>query len=112
MMPETAEPAAPASERPPTPADWDARIDRLTQLLPDWLRRAVDWLREPSRTPVRVLAAVFFILGGFLAVLPVFGLWMLPLGLALLAQDVPGMKVPLERCARRIERSWERLRWR
>ncbi len=28
-------------------------------------------------------AAVFLILGGFLSVLPVFGLWMLPLGLAL-----------------------------
>ena len=51
-------------------------------------------------------------LGGALGFLPILGFWMLPLGLALLAQDVPGMKVPLERCARRIERSWERLRWR
>jgi hypothetical protein len=48
--------------------------------------------------------------GGPLAVLPVFGLWMLPLGLALLSDDVPWLKIPLERTARGIERVWRHLR--
>jgi hypothetical protein len=35
---------------------------------------------------------------------------MLPLGLALLAQDVPGLKVPMEKSARWIEQQWRRWR--
>ena len=96
----------------PTPDDWDARVARLSEKLPDPLRRGVDWLREPSRIWLRVGAALLFILGGIFSILPVLGLWMLPLGLALLAQDVPGLKVPLERAARWIEATWARLvRW-
>ena len=30
--------------------------------------------------------------GGFLAILPVFGLWMLPLGLVLLAEDIAPLR--------------------
>ena len=47
---------------------------------------------------------------GFILALPVLGLWMLPLGLALLAQDVPGLKVPMEKSARWIEQQWRRWR--
>ncbi|KQT08658.1 hypothetical protein ASG40_12365 [Methylobacterium sp. Leaf399] len=97
-----------------TAADWDSRVDRLSAKLPDRLRAGLDWLREPSRRPVRIVAAALFILGGVFSILPVLGLWMLPVGLALISQDVPGLKVPLERSARWIERTWERLaaRWR
>lgn len=41
---------------------------------------------------VRRILGVVFIVGGFLAVLPVFGLWMLPVGLALLSDDVPALR--------------------
>ena len=34
---------------------------------------------------------------------------MLPLALALLSQDVPALKVPLEHAARWIERTWARM---
>ncbi|KQP50445.1 hypothetical protein [Methylobacterium sp. Leaf108] len=97
-----------------TAADWDSRVDRLSAKLPDRLRAGLDWLREPSRRPVRIVAAALFMLGGVFSILPVLGLWMLPVGLALISQDVPGLKVPLERSARWIERTWERLaaRWR
>ena len=98
----------------PTPDDWDARVTRLSEKLPDRLRHAVDWLREPSRIGLRLSAAVLFILGGIFSILPVLGLWMLPLGLALLAQDVPALKVPLETSARWIAATWNDLlaRWR
>ncbi|GEP04563.1 hypothetical protein [Methylobacterium oxalidis] len=95
-----------------TAEDWDARVTRLSEKLPDRLRTGVDWLREPSRLWLRVGAALLLILGGIFSILPVLGLWMLPLGLALLAQDVPGLKVPLEKAARGIERLWHRLRGR
>ena len=88
---------------------WDARVARLLPKLPDRGRRAVEWLREPSRRWLRLGAAVFLILGGFLSILPVFGLWMLPLGLALMSDDLPWLKVPLQKVARGIERLWARV---
>lgn len=93
----------------PTAEDWDARVTRLSEKLPDRLRRGIEWLREPSRIWLRIGAAILFILGGIFSILPVLGLWMLPVGLALLAQDVPALKVPLEHSARWIERTWNDL---
>lgn len=92
-----------------TAEDWDARVTHLSGKLPPRGQRAVAWLREPSRRWLRLGASVLLILGGCLSILPVLGLWMLPLGLALLAQDVPALKVPLEVVARWIERAWIRL---
>ncbi len=92
-----------------TAEDWDARVTQLSQKLPPRGQRIVAWLREPARKPLRLVAAVLLILGGCLSILPVLGLWMLPLGLALLAQDVPALKIPLEGAARWIERTWARL---
>jgi len=89
---------------------WDARIAHLLTKLPDRLRSGVGWLREPSRRWLRLAAAALLILGGVLAILPVFGLWMLPLGLALMSDDLPWLKVPLETAARGIERLWARVR--
>ena len=89
---------------------WDARVAHLLTKLPVRLRSGVEWLREPSRRPLRLGAAVLLILGGFLSVLPVFGLWMLPLGLALMSDDIPWLKVLLEKLARGIERLLRRVR--
>jgi hypothetical protein len=89
---------------------WDARFERLLRKLPGGLRYAVTWLRHPPRLWARIGAACFFILGGALAVLPAFGLWMLPLGLALLSDDLPWLKVVLEKTTRWIERAWVRVR--
>jgi hypothetical protein len=89
---------------------WDARIAHLLTKLPDRMRSGVEWLREPSRRWLRVGAALVLILGGILAILPIFGLWMLPLGLALMSDDIPWLKVPLEKLSRGTERLWARLR--
>ena len=65
----------------------------------------------PKRRAVeRSAAAVLLVLGGFLSVLPVFGLRMLPLGLALMSEDAPWLKVPLEKASRGIVRLWARVR--
>ncbi|GJD50838.1 hypothetical protein OPKNFCMD_3586 [Methylobacterium crusticola] len=93
----------------PTAQAWDARVDRLLGRLPRRIGDGIAWLRAPARRLVRIPAALLLILGGFLAILPIFGLWMLPLGLALLSEDIPGMKGPLERAARWLERAWARL---
>lgn len=93
-----------------TAADWDARVHRLSAKLPRRGQATVEWLREPSRLWVRAIAGVLLILGGIFSILPVLGIWMLPLGLALISQDVPGLKVPMERVARWIERRWAAIK--
>ena len=47
-------------EKQVTPQDWDARVSALTAKLPERLRHAVDWLREPARFWIRLLAAILF----------------------------------------------------
>lgn len=41
---------------------------------------------------IRGLMGVLLILGGVLGFLPVLGFWMIPLGLALLATDIPPLR--------------------
>jgi hypothetical protein len=104
------EPGREEQARRPTPQDWDARVERGLMHAPAWLRGAVEWLRAPSRFWVRLVAGILLILGGILAILPIFGLWMLPLGLALIADDVPWLKARLEQAARWCERMWRKVR--
>lgn len=87
-------------------AAWDVRIEALLARLPARIGSAVAWLREPSRRTVRFGAAILLIIGGIFSILPVLGIWMLPLGLALLAEDAPGLKPQLERVSRWCERRW------
>jgi hypothetical protein len=67
----------------------------------------VAWLRKPSSRLARIPLAILLIVGGFLSFLPVLGLWMLPLGLLLVAQDVPILQSPMSRMLGWIERKWE-----
>ena len=97
-----------------TAAAWDARVAHLLTKLPDRARSAIEWLRHPPHRWWRLLAAVLLIAGGIFSILPILGLWMLPLGLALMSDDVPWLKTPLEYSARWIERAWRKARseWR
>jgi hypothetical protein len=52
-------------------------------------RRIIDPLLHGGLRRFRLPIAGLLIVGSFLSILPVFGLWMLPLGLMLLALDVP-----------------------
>ncbi len=69
-------------------SDRDRRLTLLIRRLPRRVQEAVFWLRQPSSRWVRIPAAVLLIIGSFLFILPFFGLWMLPLGLILLAEDI------------------------
>jgi tellurite resistance protein len=57
----------------------------------------------------RIPAAALFIVGGLLSVLPILGLWMLPLGLALLADDSPLLRRARDRLLDWIEHRWPNL---
>jgi hypothetical protein len=75
--------------------------------LPAGPARFVAWLRKPSSILVRIPLAILLIIGGIFSFLPILGLWMLPLGLLLFAQDVPVLQGPMARLLGWIERKWE-----
>jgi hypothetical protein len=62
------------------------------------------WLRKPASRWARVPAGVLLIMGGCPAILPVFGLWMLPLGVILLADDIPPLRRLRDRAIGWLER--------
>jgi hypothetical protein len=70
----------------------DHRLECLICRLPEHRQGHVRWLRSPAARWVRLPLGAFFILGGLLFILPVFGLWMLPVGLLLLAEDIPALR--------------------
>ena len=84
-------------------------LDRLERKLPRAVRGVLRWLRQPSSRWVRLPAGVLLVLGGIFSILPLLGLWMLPLGLLLLAQDLPFLRRPTRRALLWMERRW--IRW-
>jgi hypothetical protein len=87
--------------------NFDEEMDRLQGHMPDWAGRNFDRLRQPEAVWVRVPAGIALIGGGVLSFLPVLGLWMLPVGVALLACDVRPMQPPLARALRFANRKIE-----
>ena len=79
------------------------------------LRGPMSTLRQYSWFPIRFPVALLLMAGGFLSFLPVLGIWMLPLGLLLLAVDLPILRGPISvfvirarRKARRLAQRWKR----
>lgn len=74
-------------------------------------------LRRDSWFPIRFPVALLMIAGGVFSFLPVLGIWMLPLGLLLLAVDLPILRGPISafvirarRKARHLARRWRQRR--
>jgi hypothetical protein len=97
-----------------TKAELNRYFEMIDRRVPMRVSRFIRWLRKPSSFAVRLLVALLLILGGFFSFLPVLGLWMLPLGLLFIAQDVPILQKPLVRALAWVEANWERLKvkWR
>jgi hypothetical protein len=75
------------SQEPAISAD-DWRLRQIVNRLPKRVRQMVWFLRQPSRRWLRIPAGALLTLGGVFGFLPVLGFWMIPIGLALLADDV------------------------
>ena len=87
-----------------------AEIDRhfawFENKLPAGPAKFVGWLRKPSSKLVRIPLALLLMLGGVFSILPLLGLWMLPLGMLLIAQDVPFLEKPVAQSLGWMERKW------
>lgn len=81
-------------------------FDRLERRIPSvaagWLSR----VRRPEARWVRIPLGVLLVLGGIFSFLPVLGIWMLPLGLLLLAVDLIFLQGPVNMTILRGSRKW------
>lgn len=68
--------------------------EKLCQLLPQWLQPALRWLHSPRSRPIRIPLGILCIAASFFFWLPVVGLEFFPIGLLLLAHDVPFLRRP------------------
>lgn len=89
---------------------FDRQVDRVERQMPHAVARVLAWLRQPYARLVRIPLGVILIAGGVLSFLPVLGLWMLPLGLLLLAVDLPILRGPVGDWLVRLQRWVENRR--
>jgi hypothetical protein len=93
-------------------ARFDRQFERIRQRFP-FSAGFIDWVRRPQSRLLRLPLGIILVLGGVFSFLPVLGLWMLPLGLMLLAIDLPFLKGPINAAILRGERwftTWRRNR--
>ena len=97
---------------------FDRMLARLQAKLPGRLARAMAWLVSPSAMLLRLPLAILFIIGGIFSFLPVLGVWMLPLGVLLIAVDVALVRRWVVKSWPWVESRWrlrsrrKRQRWR
>lgn len=92
----------------PTQAELDRYFEKIEKRLPESVGRFLHWLRKPSSLIARVGVAILLILGGIFSFLPVLGIWMLPLGLIIIAQDLPFLQGPLVKGLQWAEAKWSK----
>jgi uncharacterized membrane protein len=92
------------------PVPDDRPLQRLLAALPAPVSRAYRWLCQPALIWLRVPLALVLMLGGCLGFLPVLGFWMVPLGLLLLAEDLPFLRRPVLRFLGAVQSWWDRYR--
>ena len=77
---------------------------------PGRVARVLRSLRHPHSRWIRIPVGVLLVLGGIFSILPFLGIWMLPLGLLLIAYDVPVLRAPVGRFTLWGIRKWVAVR--
>jgi hypothetical protein len=97
--------------------DLDDQLDRLERICPAYLAKPIHFLRQPRLRWLRLTAGVLLIIGGLFWFMPILGLEMIPIGLMLIALDVPFLRGPVARMIAWGERKvlsmivlWETIR--
>jgi hypothetical protein len=91
------------------PDKLDRAYDGLEQEVPDRVSRAIRWLREPAHRRVRLPIGIALIVIGFFGFLPVIGFEFIPLGMLVIAQDIPVLREPVGRFTLWLEEKWRHL---
>ena len=81
------------------------QFDRIGRTIPA-SSGFLGWIRQPGSRWVRIPLGILLMLGGVFSFLPVLGIWMLPLGLLLLALDLVFLQGPVNSAIVRGTRKW------
>lgn len=82
------------------------QFDRLQRRVPGFAAGWLERLRRPEARLIRIPLGILLVLGGIFSFLPVLGIWMLPLGLLLLALDLVFLQGPVNTTVVRGTRKW------
>jgi hypothetical protein len=96
-------------------------FEELERETPDAVTHAILWLRTPRHRWVRLPLGALCVIASFFWFLPVIGIELLPIGLLLIAQDVPVLREPVghmmlwlidrwKQLKRRLHRHWGQAR--
>ncbi len=84
----------------------DEAFEGLEQQAPNRITPIIHWLRDPKSRIVRIPIGILLILASFFWFLPVLGLELFPIGLLLIAQDVPVLQRPVGKMMLWLEHKW------
>lgn len=88
----------------------DEALDKLERETPDRVTRMIRWLRTPEARAVRLPIGILCIIASMFWFLPVVGIEFLPIGLLLIAVDVPFLRRPVGLFILWLEDRWIGLR--
>lgn len=94
---------------PPAEARLQRQFARIGRRFPA-ARGFLAWLRRPGMHLVRLPLGLLLVVCGLLGFLPILGFWMLPLGLLVLALDIPALRRPVGNALVRLQRWIRNLR--
>ncbi|MDB5473215.1 MAG: hypothetical protein JWP99_518 [Devosia sp.] len=86
------------------------QFERLQRRIPDFAARLLKRVRRPESRWFRIPLGILLVLGGIFSFLPVLGIWMLPLGLLLLAVDLVFLQGPVNLAIVWGSRKWSTWR--
>ena len=75
----------------------ERQLDRLAGRMPSLVGRLLAWHKDGGSRLLRIPVGLALVIGGCAGFLPVLGFWMVPVGLVLLARDVPPLRRPVRR---------------
>ena len=84
-------------------------VDHMTDLKAR-VRRLFSREHLPKSRAGRITIGVLLVVGGVLGFLPILGFWMVPLGLAILAIDIPAVRRFTRKVSVATIRWWRKLR--
>ncbi len=84
----------------------DEHLEMFERRLPENMRGLVRWLRKPGSGVVRIILGILLVICGLVGFLPILGFWMIPLGVLVLAIDLPFVRPPLIKLLDWVERKW------
>ena len=95
-----------------TKAELNKYFDLIDRRVPIRVSRSIR-RRKPTSLGARLVVASLLIIGGIFSFLPILGLWMLPLGLLLIAQDIHFLQRPLVKSLALAEAGmkWLKVKW-